>query len=272
MHGPTCIFWANLTPFLLKGAPQFVRFGWTREADQCVPPTYTGAHHTHNLRFIVLHTQSYTSITPHTCSLCRSLLPLNYSHAISAISAILAFRGPTRKEPKDGLAFRFMQGASDRLSMGGGGATSPGRHCHSTQSLTAIDCHSLGLYTGILLALLPLSVKITACRPGLGATYGLWLDPTFTTGAPSHPCCGQDWTRSRKWSRNTLQLNIYCQHWTILLDHHNCPASAVVRTIRRCPQAAHLYSESYRDARTDRLVPTHLYNFRSQTAEGDCGF
>jgi hypothetical protein len=38
---------------------------------------------------------------------------------------------------------------------------SPGRHCHSTSSLTAVDCHSLGIYILILLLLLSLAVKMT---------------------------------------------------------------------------------------------------------------
>jgi hypothetical protein len=37
---------------------------------------------------------------------------------------------------------------------------SPWRHCHSTRSLTAIDCHSLGIYTVVLLPLLPFSVEM----------------------------------------------------------------------------------------------------------------
>ena len=38
------------------------------------------------------------------------------------------------------------------------GTTSPGRHCHFTLSLTVIACHSLGIYTPILLSY---SVKMT---------------------------------------------------------------------------------------------------------------
>jgi hypothetical protein len=37
---------------------------------------------------------------------------------------------------------------------------SPGRHCHRTPSLTAIDCHCLGIYTVTLLSLLSLSIKM----------------------------------------------------------------------------------------------------------------
>ena len=42
---------------------------------------------------------------------------------------------------------------------------SQGRHCHSTLSVTVIDCHSLGIYTVILHPLLLFSVKMTVCRP-----------------------------------------------------------------------------------------------------------
>jgi hypothetical protein len=47
---------------------------------------------------------------------------------------------------------------------GGGGAdgtvvSSRGRRCHSTLSLTVIGCHSLGIYTVILLPLLSFSFK-----------------------------------------------------------------------------------------------------------------
>jgi hypothetical protein len=41
------------------------------------------------------------------------------------------------------------------------GGSSHGRHCHSTQSSTAIDCHSSGIYTLILLSLRSFSVKMT---------------------------------------------------------------------------------------------------------------
>jgi hypothetical protein len=40
-------------------------------------------------------------------------------------------------------------------------APSPGRHCHFTLSLTVIGCHSLAVYTVILLSLLSTSVKMT---------------------------------------------------------------------------------------------------------------
>jgi hypothetical protein len=54
------------------------------------------------------------------------------------------------------------------------GELSPGRHCHSTLSLAAIDCHSLGNHTVILLALLSFSAKMTvahmARRAGARAT------------------------------------------------------------------------------------------------------
>ena len=38
---------------------------------------------------------------------------------------------------------------------------SPGRHCHSTLPLTAIGCHPKGIYTIILLSLLPPSAQMT---------------------------------------------------------------------------------------------------------------
>ena len=42
-----------------------------------------------------------------------------------------------------------------------GGATSPGRHCHSTPSSTGIDCHSVGIHTVLLWSLLSCSAKVT---------------------------------------------------------------------------------------------------------------
>jgi hypothetical protein len=39
--------------------------------------------------------------------------------------------------------------------------TSPGRHCHSTRSLTGIACHFLGFYTVILQSSLSFSAKMT---------------------------------------------------------------------------------------------------------------
>ena len=49
-------------------------------------------------------------------------------------------------------------------------APSPGRHCHSTLSLAVIDRHSLGIYTVILLPLLPFSVKMTVSPWAIGTT------------------------------------------------------------------------------------------------------
>jgi hypothetical protein len=43
-----------------------------------------------------------------------------------------------------------------------GAMVSTGRHCRSTLSLTEIDCHSLGIYTVVLLPLLSFSSNITA--------------------------------------------------------------------------------------------------------------
>ena len=48
------------------------------------------------------------------------------------------------------------------LQWAAAGAASRGRHCHSTLSLNAIVCHSLGICTLILLSLLSFSVKMTA--------------------------------------------------------------------------------------------------------------
>jgi hypothetical protein len=51
----------------------------------------------------------------------------------------------------------------------GPGDASPGRHRHSTLSLTVIGYHSLGIYTVILLSMLSLSVGMAASiAPGLG--------------------------------------------------------------------------------------------------------
>jgi hypothetical protein len=41
-----------------------------------------------------------------------------------------------------------------------------GRHCHSALPLTVIDCHSLGIYTVILLSLLSFSVEVTLSPVG----------------------------------------------------------------------------------------------------------
>ena len=54
---------------------------------------------------------------------------------------------------------RFQFGAS--CSAPGVGPPGHGRHCHSTGSLAASDCHSLGTYILILLPLLSFSVKMT---------------------------------------------------------------------------------------------------------------
>ena len=47
------------------------------------------------------------------------------------------------------------------------GAAGPGRHCHSTLSLTGIGyyMHSLGIYTLILLSLLPFPFQMTVSPP-----------------------------------------------------------------------------------------------------------
>ena len=47
----------------------------------------------------------------------------------------------------------------------------PGRHFHLTPSLTAIDCHCLGIYTVILTSLLSLSIKMSVA--GLVVTHHL---------------------------------------------------------------------------------------------------
>ena len=47
------------------------------------------------------------------------------------------------------------------LQWAAAGAASRGRHCHSTLSLNAIVCHSLGICTLILLSLLSFSAKMT---------------------------------------------------------------------------------------------------------------
>jgi hypothetical protein len=44
----------------------------------------------------------------------------------------------------------------------GGQVHSPGQCCHSGLSLTVIGCHSLGIYTVILLSLLSSPVQMTA--------------------------------------------------------------------------------------------------------------
>ena len=47
-----------------------------------------------------------------------------------------------------------------------GGTDSPGRHCHSTLSLSASDSQSLGMYTVILRSLLPFFVEMTSAALG----------------------------------------------------------------------------------------------------------
>ena len=49
---------------------------------------------------------------------------------------------------------------------GGAHQASPGGHCHSTPSLAAIGCHSLGVYTVILLSLLSFFAEVTVLPPG----------------------------------------------------------------------------------------------------------
>ena len=59
------------------------------------------------------------------------------------------------------------------------GSTSPGRHCHSTLSLTAIHCHSLAICTVIVLSLLSVSAQITVPPVARqhGAAQGLHGEP-----------------------------------------------------------------------------------------------
>jgi hypothetical protein len=59
----------------------------------------------------------------------------------------------------------------------------PGRHCHSTLSLTAIGCHCLGIYKIILLSLLSFSVK-SRVAPG----------QRVHRGSPSGAENSQGWT------------------------------------------------------------------------------
>jgi hypothetical protein len=60
-------------------------------------------------------------------------------------------------------------------------ANSPGRHCHSTLSMTVIDCHPSGTHTVILRAPLPFSVNMTAPpRARLQAKAWLALPPMTT--------------------------------------------------------------------------------------------
>jgi hypothetical protein len=49
-----------------------------------------------------------------------------------------------------------------------GQVSSPGRHCHSALSLTAVDCHSLGIYLLILLPLLSFSAEMTVSPRATG--------------------------------------------------------------------------------------------------------
>ena len=60
----------------------------------------------------------------------------------------------------------------------------PGRHCHSTRSLSVIDCHSLGIYTVILLPLLSFFVEMTVSRhrPGIWPARG-WPSRRWRSGS-----------------------------------------------------------------------------------------
>jgi hypothetical protein len=73
---------------------------------------------------------------------------------------------------------------------------SPGRRCHSTMSLTVISCHSIGIYTVILLLLLSVSIKETMSTPGvervwLGAAAPIMWEachrrPEWPDGLPAY--------------------------------------------------------------------------------------
>jgi hypothetical protein len=60
----------------------------------------------------------------------------------------------------------------DRAPRGGRGEPSPGRHCPSTLSSAAIACHSLGIYTAILLPLRSCSVEMMVPPSGQAS----WAD------------------------------------------------------------------------------------------------
>jgi hypothetical protein len=49
---------------------------------------------------------------------------------------------------------------------------SPGQHCHSALSLTAVDQHSFWIYTVILLSSLSFSAKIKVLARGIYQLFG----------------------------------------------------------------------------------------------------
>jgi hypothetical protein len=104
-----------------------------------------------------------------------------------------------------GLGFWVLQ---LRVAMEGGELqVSPGRHCHSTLSLIVVGCHSLGIYTVVLLSLLSFSVKMTmsplaTCIAGAlvelrgGHGWG-WQ---FYRQWPGGQCAGEPCLCESKWS------------------------------------------------------------------------
>jgi hypothetical protein len=103
----------------------------------------------------------------------------------------------------EGLAMSAEDKIAAAVRGGGAGAgaalqaalqASHGRHGHSTLSLAAIDCHSLGIYTVILRSLLSFSVKMTSVAPG----YCRWPWASWRRGCPARPGGGGTPSRTRR--------------------------------------------------------------------------
>jgi hypothetical protein len=86
--------------------------------------------------------------------------------------------------------------ASREMRSDSNGDSSPRRHCHSILSLAAIGCHSLEIYTVILLSLLSFSAKMTVDRPGLGDSPG--MDRILCNHDAGAHACGHGESRPQK--------------------------------------------------------------------------
>jgi isoaspartyl peptidase/L-asparaginase-like protein (Ntn-hydrolase superfamily) len=73
----------------------------------------------------------------------RSVLDGGDPRGGGAVAAVIATRSPI-------ACARAVYASSVHNLLAGSGADSPGRYCHSTLSLAAIDCLSLGIYTTLL--------------------------------------------------------------------------------------------------------------------------
>jgi hypothetical protein len=93
----------------------------------------------------------------------RASLRSSISHCASSCfscSFTWSARRPASAAPPAVDASIALAAAAVSLSLGSA-MPSPGRHCHSTPSLTVIDCHSFGIHRLILLSLLSFSGETT---------------------------------------------------------------------------------------------------------------